>query len=199
MIDLGGVSPGKTDTFINVGKNNKLQAIALDFDLIIRAIDKQKQDDSILDESVNQSKSMGNGRSEERVLPNVNLIQSMAKLLNVNLGGGDDNKQDRGSAAADDISLIAGMSSKTNTKNNNNVKDVTKINPTAMDIRTKYAKQLRSKVDGGLAGVELANSKREEALNRGDAAGHLAARKIAASDTVSTPGSKWIGKDYFQF
>jgi hypothetical protein len=74
-------------------------------------------------------------------------------------------------------------------KNNN---EVSNYNSATMDIRTKYASKLRSKVDGGLAGVELANSKKEESLTQGDAAGHFIARSIAASNTVSTKGSKWM-------
>ena len=59
------------------------------------------------------------------------------------------------------------------------------------DPRAKYADKLRKKLDGGLAGVENMKAQQEDALKRGDAAGHLAARKIASSQPVGT-GSKWL-------
>ena len=61
-----------------------------------------------------------------------------------------------------------------------------------LDIRSKYGKKLRKKVEGGLAGVDLANTKKEEALQRGDAASHLVARNIALMDDVQTSGSRWL-------
>jgi hypothetical protein len=61
-----------------------------------------------------------------------------------------------------------------------------------LDIRAKYAKKLRQKVEGGLAGVQVAKHKKEEMLARGDAAGHFAARALAATNSVSSSGSKWM-------
>lgn len=63
--------------------------------------------------------------------------------------------------------------------------------PPVSDVRSKYADKLRKKLDGGLAGVESAKALREDALTKGDAAGHLSARRIASSQPVGT-GSKWL-------
>ncbi len=206
MMDLGGVSQPNVDTTVDVGKNNKVQAIALDFDLIIRAIDKQKKDEgivaAILSSSVNtrnqgndlSAKSIGNF-SMSSMLPNMDTVRNMAKILNVKLGGEDNNDLEirRKSKDEDDLSLLTNMSEpERNNDSDNTTKNVKDFNPATLDIRSKYAAKLRSKVEGGLAGVELANSKKEEAMKIGDAAGHLAARSIVASNTVSKSGNKWM-------
>ena len=61
-----------------------------------------------------------------------------------------------------------------------------------LDIRSKYGKKLRKKVEGGLSGANLANTKKKEALQRADAASHLAARTIALMDDVQASGSRWL-------
>lgn len=198
MLDLGGVSPSDTkkDSKINVGQNNKLQAVALDFNLITRAIDHQREE---MGKEVGEIKkgggihtTNGTGKNNESILPDTNFVQDMAALLNVKLGGEEDksyNDDDKSDDFGDDLSLLTGSSS---SDNNTATKKVSNFDPAALDIRARYAAKLRKKVEGGLAGVELANSRKEEALTKGDAAGHLAARAIAASTTVSKSGSKWM-------
>lgn len=60
------------------------------------------------------------------------------------------------------------------------------------DIRAKCAGKLWAKVEGGLAGVELAKSKKDESLQQGDAASHLAARNIALMEDAQISGSRWM-------
>ena len=43
MLDMGGVGEAKVDTRINVGKNNKVRAVALDFHLIARSIEERRR------------------------------------------------------------------------------------------------------------------------------------------------------------
>ncbi|KAL3940158.1 MAG: hypothetical protein SGBAC_005252 [Bacillariaceae sp.] len=69
-------------------------------------------------------------------------------------------------------------------KNNNNLPNE--------DIRAKYARKLQ----GGIAGIELAKNQVENALAKGDAPGHLVARKMAmgrssssSSTTTTTKGA----------
>lgn len=190
MLEMGGVASANVDTSVDVGKNNKVQAVALDFDLITRAIDKSKLDDGT---SNSQPIIQKNGVAiSNSVFPDVEkVVRDMAKLLNVKIGGdGSGQKETKRSKDEDDLSLLTGASSSSNNDGNN--KTVSTFNPSTIDIRTKYAAKLRSKVEGGLAGVELANTKKEEALKHGDAAGHMVARSIAASQTVSKSGSKWM-------
>ena len=76
-------------------------------------------------------------------------------------------------------------------KNKN--KELSTFNPATLDIRSKYASKLKKTVEGGIAGIDLANSKKEDSIKKGDAAsGHFIARTIAASQTVSKSGSKWM-------
>ena len=212
MLDMGGMAPSKSksETSINVGQNNKLQAVALDFHLITRAIDAQRKEMGEGGVGVGETKkggsTIGTANRNEAILPNTNFVKDMAAMLNVKLGGEDesyDNKNkksnDRNNDFDDDLSLLTGTSSSkssskspTSSSDNNETKEVSGFDPATLDIRAKYAAKLRSKVEGGLAGVELANNRKEEALKQGDASSHLAARAIAASTTVSKSGSKWM-------
>lgn len=203
MLDMGGMASASVDTSLDVGKNNKVKAIALDFDLITRSIGKDKQ--KVVEEmgGKNPLKEMNNFASADKksednsnILPDTVLVQDMAKLLNVQLG--DENTEPskkRIDEKDDDLSLLLGSPEQRKDKSkakSEEKREVSNFDPSATDIRSRYAAKLRSKVEGGLAGVELAKSKKEESLKMGDAAGHLVARSIAASNTVSTSGSKWM-------
>ena len=84
---------------------------------------------------------------------------------------------------------------KTNSKENSDDKgdDLTltnnkgKLPASLTDIRPKYANKLRKAgVDGGIAGIELANYQRQEATKKGDAEGHWMARKMALAQKDTT-------------
>jgi len=209
MLDMGGVSAGDTKASkLNTGKNNKVRAIALDFDLITRSIDQKKMEDNENDnDNRNRGEAMATGAAAKSntkknvlgdVKPHVGAIENIANLLNVNLGGekrrNTNNPID--DSEDDDLSLLLGKT-KNDTKKSNHApepaseREVNNESPN-IDIRTRYAAKLRNRVEGGLSGVELANSKREEALKQGDAEGHFAARKLAAANTVAKAGSKWM-------
>jgi len=179
MLDMGGVAAADAKTKLDMGKNNKVRAVALDFNLITRSIEKQKKEEKIANVSPLVSKDEKR-TSIGAVSPNTEFVQSIADLLHVKLFG--ETRQSKPSEG-DDISRLMGEKPEHVAK---------KDHIPYMDIRSKYGAKLRSKVEGGLAGVDLANSKKEESLQKGDAAGHFAARALAAANTVTTSGSKWL-------
>lgn len=190
MLDMGGVSSTDVSTKLDTGKNHKIRAIALDFNVITRSAESQRKEiDAITHASTGRTSghirndTTSKSTFKESVQPNVGIVQNIADLLGVNLGkqGGE----------IDDLSRLTGKGEgilTTTLKKKDARENLTS------DVRIKYAKKLRSRVEGGLAGVELANSRREEALKKGDAPGHLVARSIAASQIVSTSGSMWLAK-----
>ena len=178
----------------------------LDFDLISRNIAQAKdasKDKSSTTESQSTSVKVDPvSFSTSNVKPNTGLVQSIASLLNVKLGDDDNSNQKirrkrRDTGKDDDLSTIENMGDTKGTTNNQSLdKGITSTKaPPFMDIRSKYADKLKKKLDGGsgsLSGVDRMKEERDQALKRGDAAGHLVARSIAASQLVTTTGSKWL-------
>ncbi|KAL7544122.1 hypothetical protein ACHAXR_013526 [Thalassiosira sp. AJA248-18] len=191
MLDMGGVAQAKVDTRINVGQNNKVQAVALDFHLITRSIEERRRDALAEKENASgggnnniQSKSAASTTSTAQ--PDISLIQQMANLLNVQLGG----ESTPLTPEKDDLSSIMGSSSTADAK-----QSMPKAGVSHMDIRTKYAKKLRNKIDGGVAGLELAKSEKEDTMKRGDASIHMAARELISSDGMvesNISSSRWL-------
>ncbi|GFH44653.1 hypothetical protein CTEN210_01127 [Chaetoceros tenuissimus] len=189
MMDLGGVQSAASNTKIDMSKNNKIRAVALDFHLLTRNIDAHRKDKGL---SISKNQQKKEEQKIGDVKPRTNVVNNIANLLGVKLGG-DMQKNKRKDEDDDDLSLLLGKrNNESNKKDEKANENKTESNPFNSDIRAKYAKKLRDKVDGGLAGVELANSKKDEILKMGDAKGHLVARKIAAAETVSKSGSKWL-------
>jgi len=198
MLDMGGSASAETNTSLNVGKNNKVQSIVLDFDLITRAIDKHKKEDGAETTASPKKQQLQEEMRMRSHGPNRGMVEDIASLLNIKLGGDDSGSRTKGpNREDDDLSRLTGLSSSDGGDTSNIAKSDQKapsnFNPASSDIRSKYASKLRSKVEGGLAGVELAKSMKEETLSQGDAAaGHFIARSIAASNVVSKSGSKWM-------
>ncbi len=209
MLDMGGVSVGDTKAAkLDMGKNNKIRAIALDFDLITRSIEQQRQNNDLSGGSATSAGTTKQNLDMKGILgsvvkPNTDMVQDIANLLNVKLGRDGEGKTKRGKHVEeddDDLSLLLGTNGKNRDEEDrsmirdesSSISNNVKNDPLNMDVRAKYARKLRDKVEGGLAGVELAKSQREDTLKQGDAPGHLAARKIAASKTVAKAGSKWM-------
>lgn len=185
---MGGVSAADTANAmkINMGTNNKLQVIAFDFDLITKTIDAGKDDQR-------PNRDIHTLQGEEKtsmILPDTDLVQGFANLLNVKLGGESQATKFSPPKKGDDLSRLTGeVKNKEAEKRKKN-----QMNSSLTDVRAKYAKKIRSKVDGSIVGIENMKSQRDEALQRGDAAGHLFARSIAASNKVESSGKKWIAK-----
>ena len=242
MMDLGGAAAAESTQRIDTGKNNKIKAVALDFDLITRSLEAQKakamaqQGGAASGSSVASTgrptvnSTAGTGTGPSAVQPNKGMIENLASILNVDLGGTIRRNKDRDD---DDLSRLIGGSGGISSNNGRTtstglpagfiaeedeigssilsaintsktakqrqqpptLKDdhvlVSTKAPPVSDVRSKYADKLRKKLDGGLAGVESAKAQREDALRKGDAAGHLAARRIASSQPVGT-ASKWL-------
>ena len=117
------------------------------------------------DEQHKTSNDTKNTSLNTTIQPDISKIQQVASLLNVDVD----------------------TSNSPPSPSPHSRKSVLKQSNPHEDIRAKYARKLQ----GGLAGVELAKSQVEETLARGDAAGHLAARKIAVQTTASSP-TKWM-------
>ena len=195
MLDMGGIAQANADTRINVGKNNKIQVVALDFHLITRSIEERRR---LATEEQSGNAMLGNkpstaaAASSSSITPDTSLVEKMASLLNVKLGG-DSSKSKR--ADTDDLSVILGSSNKTEKVSIANKEPTSQQH---LDIRMKYATKLRNKIDGGVAGLELANSAKENTMKRGDASIHLAARDLLSSGAMgggeaSNPSStRWL-------
>jgi hypothetical protein len=158
---------------VDGSKNCKVRAVAIDFDLLTRAVDQATTEkENLATTEVSQNDST---RSSP-VLPIMDKVKEIASLLNVNLGGSRECHPAKGK---DDLSGLLGEKPKT------------KEAPMpyySSDIRAKYADKLKSR--GGLAGVDHAKRELENTLRKGDAAGHLAARGAAVSQSAGE--SKWM-------
>jgi ribosome-binding protein aMBF1 (putative translation factor) len=93
MLDLGGVSPADTNVRINLGKNNKVRAVALDFHLITRSIEERRRmadEEAAVSRSGNSQETIKNSvvsPSASAIQPDINLVEQLASILNVKLGG----------------------------------------------------------------------------------------------------------------
>eukprot|EP00934_Nitzschia_sp_Nitz4_P002597 Nitzschia sp. Nitz4//scaffold334_size18717//8732//9679//NITZ4_008762-RA/size18717-processed-gene-0.11-mRNA-1//1//CDS//3329548251//2587//frame0 len=170
MLDMGGMpSAGNDNTLIrtvNASKNSKLQAVAFDFELLTKSFDQAKQEET---QKAPTTQTSASNVSASSVAPDLDAVQQVASLLNVDMDTGREDASPPPAAAAAAKKAAATSS------------------PPGQDIRAKYAAKLK----GGLAGIELAKSQVEAALQGGDAAGHLAARQMAINDTAASP-SKWM-------
>ena len=175
MLDMGGApSAGSDNSFIRThqaSKNSKLQAVAFDFHALTSTLEQQQQ----LAQKKNKEKesaATASSKNSEIIQPDLGMIENVANLLNIDI----DTKGKEETATATQAK-----------QKDTNQKSEEVFNPTN-DIRAKYAHKLK----GGLAGIELAKNQVHETLQKGDAAGHFAARKIASETAVSSSGSKWM-------
>jgi hypothetical protein len=195
MLDMGGVGQAAVTKRINVGKNNKVRAICLDFHLITRSIeerralaDKEIEIDRIQSNTANTSTKL----ESAAIQPDTSVVQSFANLLGVKLGDSADFKTKR---QEDDLSGILGNYHNSEAEQKTSTpKKVITSHPHS-DIRSKYSQKLRNKIEGGVAGLDLANFAKENNLKRGDASMHLAARNIISAEGAagsSTSSSRWL-------
>jgi hypothetical protein len=169
---------------VNANKNCKVRAICFDFDLLTKSVAEAEKEAAAL---LAQSKLEDDRSSQasQPVLPNVGLIQDFAKLLNVQLGG--DKPTAKEVVPSDDLSALLGDSTP---PQRTDPRSVPKPAVDFADVRTKYAEKLRSRLDGGLAGVDHAKGRLAESLVKGDAAGHLAARQVAVKQ--GSTATRWM-------
>ena len=191
MLDMGGVGQAAVTKKINVGKNNKVRAICLDFNLITRSIEErrvQAEEEDRIQTKIDLSKSGGT----QLIHADTSAVQSFANLLGVKLGDSISQKK----KDEDDLSGLLGNICNSEPKK---PKITAKKIPTSSshtDIRSKYSQKLRNKIEGGVAGLDLAKSEKEDNLNKGDAAMHLAARNLmsveGAAGAPSRSSSRWL-------
>lgn len=190
MMDLGGVPPGKTKHILRTkdgAKHCKLQLVAFDFHILTNSLDKPVTKIPIQEPNVSSTPS-----KPKPVTVLVDKVQEMASLLNVSLGTNDKNHHHgREEEIKDDLSALTG----THHYDGKKKKDIPLPSdegpkmPFATDVRAKYADKLKAR-GTGLAGVNRAKQQVADTLQRGDAAGHLAARAAAVSQT--TAETKWM-------
>lgn len=191
MLDMGGAPGAATSKnpvrVQNTSKNSKVQAVAFDFELLVQAI--QEQGDEVSAKTTAQSSSTSTTTTPPPV--NVDKVRELASLLNVDLEDGTISTKSKKSYEQDDLSALLGKDD--NAKAKSKPKSTTGMPSSLEDIRSKYAKKLhKAGIEGGIAGVELANYEREESLKRGDAKGHLAARKVAMATSTQQSGTRWM-------
>mmetsp|Transcript_9444 Transcript_9444/g.17117 ORF Transcript_9444/g.17117 Transcript_9444/m.17117 type:complete len:395 (-) Transcript_9444:120-1304(-) len=217
MMDMGGMSPGKDAAKkINAGKNNKVRAVAFDFHLLIQSMANDKTENSTNNPNTSAIRpDEPKLQTTSTILPDVGTVQSMANLLNIDLGGNKKKQLTESSSssmdgesigelsAVFDAALLAEQTTPDNSATTQSPssqqkepKRFTTKAPPMSDIRNKYAKQLRDKMESGgsVSGIDLARQETGAYNTRGDAASHLVARAMAsASPPPSTAaGSKWL-------
>ncbi|VEU36340.1 unnamed protein product [Pseudo-nitzschia multistriata] len=203
MLDMGGAPSAKSDQSlirtVNASKNSKLQAVAFDFKVLINTttndananIDGNPKENGAAAPEWSRTDRSTTRQSPPPLPPppttpptgepsatanfiDTDRIKQVASLLNVKLG-----------SSPEETDPVPTKKAPPKPKD---------YDPSAADIRAKYA----SKLKGGLAGIELAKSQVSETLTKGDAAGHLAARKIALMGDNTAAGAtgggskKWL-------
>jgi hypothetical protein len=205
MLDMGGAPSAATTKntvrLRNASKNSKVQAVAFDFELLVRTMQEQ-QDTQETTTAPSSTTTISQKPLSASVTPHVDQIQQVAKLLKVELSDPDSSTSRKlgRSHEEDDLSALLAvdqenktMSQSQSTTSTTSSAGQSSIPASLQDIRAKYANKLHSKgLEGGLATVELVKHQREEALKRGDAQGHWAARAIASSTSASQSGSRWM-------
>jgi hypothetical protein len=186
MLDMGGAPSGMNDknaNRMNSSKNCQVQAICFDFDVLTRSVDSAEKETAKkkAHEQLEETLTLELGKTT----PNASVVQEIANVLKVDLPdgttGGKEASQPEGEE--DDLSLLTGEPPEKARKEHTQRLRKSKDAPAYSDIRSKYAAKLSKKIEGGMAGVALA--KHETETNKGDAAGHMAYRKIAAAEPVA--------------
>ena len=204
MLDMGGVGQAAVTKQINVGKNNKVRAIALDFNLITRSIEErralaEKENENRSNVQNTNSINSAKAAAQTPIQPDTSVVQNMANLLGIKLGDSSPHTNQTKKHDNDDLSGILGGPEISIIESNQQQKskESTRKAPPNTDIRSKYAAKLRNKIEGGVAGLELAKSEKEDTLTRGDASIHLAARNLisaegAAGSSATSSSSRWL-------
>ena len=83
MLDMGGVASAKSNTKIDLGKNNKIRAIALDFNLITKSFEEHKKETAAAEAegkilSSNNLTKASNFTNENANAPRKDLVEKMA-------------------------------------------------------------------------------------------------------------------------
>jgi len=195
MLDMGGMpsaATSKAARSIDTSKNLKVRCIAFDFHLLTRTVKDNSGKKNTKGFSPKQEKM----NTTTPILPQVGMIEEMANLLNVRLGGSIDGRLKE---KEDDLSAITGEvqpkidSAEKYSKKEEEYESTHPDIASSSDIRSKYLHKLRNRTEGGMSidGIERAKQQIDDTLTKGDAAGHFAARAIAVNQG-STNSTKWM-------
>ncbi len=188
MLDMGGMPSASNDRTVirtvNASKNSKLQAVAFDFEVLIKSSSSDSSPNSIIKQISQESPT---SKMITRPKPDLDQINQVASLLKVELSSDQVFKN----PYKEPILSMSSTSNTNLTTAQNSSTPTTNFDPHHQDIRNKYSAKLKN---FGLAAIDLAKSKTEETLVKGgDAAGHLAARKIALQQPPPTSNStRWM-------
>jgi hypothetical protein len=203
MLDMGGMPSARNDRTpvrtINASKNSKLQAVAFDFEILIKSPsgDGNKSIDGGTATSSKTTPTTASADSSPKLITrpvaDLDQINQVASLLKVDINSDEPTFKNpykeptlslskREYPASPYISHPPAASSSPPPP-----KQTLRQSAPHEDVRAKYARKLK----GGLAGIELAKSQVEDSMAKGDAAGHLAARKIAMQETPCS-NSRWM-------
>ena len=201
MLDMGGAPSSLNDNQgsthkLNLGKNCHLQAVIFDFDVLTRSVQQAGSDNNKPGNTTSTTAPNLSGVVPTHAIePDRGKIEQLARILNVDLGGSDNNKMEKSIASdqsfKDDLSLLLTGEKSTRTAGAATTTATTTPNTTLStpDIRAKYAAKLQSAgFQSGLSGVDRA--KEEQTSHTGDAAGHWAAR--AHATTIPTSTNRWM-------
>jgi pyruvate/2-oxoglutarate dehydrogenase complex dihydrolipoamide acyltransferase (E2) component len=169
MLDMGGAPSAASDKSkarINANKNLQVQVICFDFDVLTNAVASDKPPTKLPqapDETTSATRL-----TNQQVQPHASVVQQMADLLKVDLGGlSAGGKHANNAGEDDDLSLLTGQ--KEPAQESQQMADHNPFD----GIHTKYAAKLAKKgLTGGI--VERTKEHVEDAMKRGDAAGHFA-------------------------
>jgi hypothetical protein len=193
MLDLGGMSSSggsKSIKRMDASKNCKLRAIAFDFDLLTRSVENKQQ--PTIQQKDEEEKTTISMQKDESLVSNMSgVMQEMATLLKVKLGG--ERTPHKAVAQQDDLSGLLGDDDVANKESPLRKDKVISGQSTSYssDIRAKYAAKLKNKGEGlGVGGIDRAKQEIEETLTKGDAAGHLAARAMLSQQSAGE--TKWM-------
>ncbi|KAG7362886.1 hypothetical protein IV203_026246 [Nitzschia inconspicua] len=200
MLDMGGMPSASNDRTpirtINASKNSKLQAVAFDFEILIKSSPGTDSSSNNININNNNNKSAtppkgmdsSDLRLNTRPTADLDQINQVANLLKVDINADSPTFKNPYKESVSSFGNTTGTTSLPTPPSPPKPK-LPKTAPHE-DVRAKYARKLK----GGLAGIELAKSQVEESLAKGDAAGHLAARKMVMQDTPphSSGGSRWM-------
>ena len=200
LLDLGG-SPTEHSTTklvrtINASKNSKIQAVCFDFDVLTRNVkESQKQQEQEAVTPSSETVATTATTSTSRMQPDLTAVQTVAKLLNVNLDATTASRRDKLSLKEErDLERMMGedkTGSDAATTTSTTRKPAPKnYNPFDNDIRSKYAAKLAQKGASPTTSTTTTNT----TSSRGDASFHLAARAAAVTEHASTGGNKWLAQ-----
>jgi len=166
MMDMGGVAAVKTKTKLDFGKNNKVRAVALDFDLLTRSIEDVRQEQeqqeheretkeaAMTETSHLRKDSKDREQKESNLFRENKIVQDIASLFHLDVKTLTKQSKSNSSNEEDDLSRLETNSTPSSTvrtltphRPKDLVNKTIKAPPPSIDIRSKYASKLSKKLN----------------------------------------------------